>query len=91
MLRFVLGLLYFLRFHFVFLFFKSESCWMSHVELAPHLQNCGGGGVKNVRTWGGYICWGGQYLLPTPITCLGPHWPYLFLTMPNQKKLSINF
>ena len=74
MLRFVLGLLYFFRFHFVFLFVKSyvgsEVC-----ALASHLvfcfqsegrsqtfENLGGGGVKIFRAQGLPIWGGGTFI-----------------------------
>ena len=53
MLRFALGLLYFFRFDFAFLFVKSYVGW-EICALASHLVFCfqSEGGVKSLRTWG---------------------------------------
>ena len=90
MLRLVLCLLYFFRFHFAFLFAKSYVGW-EVCGLASHLHvfcfklegkkkfEDWGKGIKKLGLgwgWGGgYFCWGGhQY----PITCHSPFMSILY-------------
>ena len=90
MLRFVIGLLYFFRFHFVFLFVKIYVGWevcalASHLHVfcfqseggVKHLRTRGGGGVKNFRSEGSLLL-GASVPHYLPCTWLELKWLLLY-------------